>query len=365
MDGLVGHKIGPYELRSLLGSGGMGAVYEGIHEILEQERAVKVMSAHLASHSGFVSLFRREAMLAAKLRHRNVVQIHDVGEENGRNFIVMERLTGRTLRDVVKAESPLGVERVIHILEQLADALDYAHSQRVSHRDVKPANIFVDSSDHVTLVDFGIARAADGTHLTITTGIGTPEYMAPEAFDDEILGPDADPYELGVGTDLYAIGVVAYELIAGRVPFTGRTPQSVAYNQVHRPPPPIRSLRAGLPDAIEPVLVRQLSKHPADRYPTACDFVANLREAVRQMPSDVFDAHTIPFLGFPPGPSTPTPPCRPERSRPNPSCLRPFGVLRVEPRCVAMPPRHAGEPLRSSRAHSKGCYCGNGPGWTA
>jgi serine/threonine-protein kinase len=308
VDTLVGHKIGPYELRARLGAGGMGTVYEAVHEILEQERAVKVMSAHLASHASFVSLFRREAMLAAKLRHPNIVQIHDVGEHDGLNYIVMERLSGRTLRDVIKDDAPVAMDRVIHILDQLARALDHAHSQHVSHRDVKPANIFVDGADHVTLVDFGIARAADGTHLTITTGIGTPEYMAPEAFDDDILGPDADPYQLGVGTDLYGLGVVAYELLAGRVPFSGRTPQSIAFAQVHRPAPPIRTHRPDLPEAVEPVLQRQLAKEPGARYPTAVEFVGRLKEAVHSAPLVASPLTTTSTAG----PTTPhTPPSLP------------------------------------------------------
>ena len=281
MDSLIGRKLGPYEIRARLGSGGMGAVYEGVHEVLQQVRAIKVMSAHLANHASFVSLFRREAMLAARLRHPNIVQIHDVGDHDGLHYIVMEHLTGRSLREVVRSESPLAGDRAIRLLRQLAEALDFAHSQHVSHRDVKPANVFVDDTDRATLVDFGIARAADGTHLTITSGIGTPEYMAPEAFDDEILGPDADPFLLGVGTDRYALGVVAYELLSGQVPFSGRTPQSIAFAQVNRPPPPIRARRPDLPPAVEPVLSRQLAKDPTERYPTAVAFVEALAAALR------------------------------------------------------------------------------------
>jgi eukaryotic-like serine/threonine-protein kinase len=296
IDPLIGRKLGPYVLQAAIGGGGMGTVYRAVHEHLDQVRAVKVMSAHLAHHQSFVRLFRREAMLAARLRHPNIVQIYDVSEQENLHYIVMEHLTGSSLRAIVRGSSPVPFDRAMHLLRQLAEALDFAHGQHVSHRDVKPANIFVDEADHLTLVDFGIARAADGTHLTITTGSGTPEYMAPEAIDEEILGEDVDPFDLGVGTDRYALGVVAYELLAGRVPFSGRTPQAVAYAHVHRPPTPIRSRRPDLPEAVEPVILRQLAKIPRHRFGSAQAFVDALSEAGRStiVASPETNLHTIP-----------------------------------------------------------------------
>ena len=173
MDLLVGHRVGPYELTELLGGGGMATVYRGVHALLEQARAIKVMSPGLAAQDRFVRLFQREAKLAADLRHPNVVQIYDIGVQDGLHYIVMELLQGRSLRDLIKQEHPLPLSRAIHLVRQLADALDYAHGRGVAHRDVKPANAFVGADDHLTLVDFGIARAVDGTHLTNTHWMGT------------------------------------------------------------------------------------------------------------------------------------------------------------------------------------------------
>jgi serine/threonine protein kinase len=197
MDPLEGRTLGPYLLERKLGGGGMASVYVGHHRMLDQARAIKVMSGTLASHDGFVRLFYREAKLAAGLRHPNIVHIYDVGEQDGFPYLVMELLEGRSLRDVILQDRPLPLPRVIHLLNQLAAALDYAHAHGVAHRDVKPANAFVSGDDHLTLVDFGIARAADGTRLTVTNGIGTPEYMAPERFDEELTRPDANDHVLG------------------------------------------------------------------------------------------------------------------------------------------------------------------------
>src|SRR5262249_44623460 len=158
------------------------------------------------------------------------------GEQDGLHYLVMELLAGRSLRTVIQEDGPLPLDRVARLVAQLAGALDHAHRQGIAHRDVKAADAFVGPSDQVTLVDFGIARAADATHLTVTHGIGTPEYMAPEMFDEELAPPDADNHALGVGTDLYGLGVVAYELVTGKLPFVGRTPQAIAFAQVNRSP---------------------------------------------------------------------------------------------------------------------------------
>ena len=259
----------------------MASVYLARHQTLKQDRAIKVMSASLAAHDGFVQLFYREARLSARLRHPNVVQMYDVGEEDGVTYLVMELLEGRSLRDVIQQDGPLPVERAVHFVQQLAAALDYAHAEGVAHRDVKPANAFVSSDDHLTLVDFGIARAADGTRLSITHGIGTPEYMAPEIFDERLDRPDADDHRLGVDADLYALGVVAYELLTGRLPFSGRTPQAIVFGQVHRPPEPLRAWRPELSERLEAVVLRQLAKRPMERFGRPLDFAARLSGVAR------------------------------------------------------------------------------------
>jgi len=278
MVALEGRRLGPYVLERRLGGGGMASVYLARHQALKQDRAIKVMSANLAEHDGFLQLFYREARLSARLRHPNVVRMYDVGEENGLTYLVMELLEGRSLSDVIRQDGPLPVERAVHFVQQLAAALEYAHAEGVAHRDVKPANAFVSSGDHLTLVDFGIARAADGTRLSITHGIGTPEYMAPEIFDERLARPDADDHQHGVDADLYALGVVAYELLTGRLPFSGRTPQAIAFGQVHHPPEPLRARRPDLPERLEVVVLRQLAKRPAERFERPLDFAARLNQ---------------------------------------------------------------------------------------
>ena len=234
------------------------------------------MSATLAGRESFIQLFYREARLSARLRHPNVVQMYDVGEDGGLTYLVMELLEGRSLRDVIRQDGPLPVSRAAHFVQQLAAALQYAHANGIAHRDVKPANAFISSDDHLTLVDFGIARAVDVTRLTVTHGIGTPEYMPPESFDESRARPNASDHDLGVDADLYALGVVAYELLTGALPITARTPQAVVFAQVHQTPAPLRSYRPDLSERLEAIVLRQLSKDPLARIGPPEAFAAML-----------------------------------------------------------------------------------------
>jgi len=271
MDTWIGQQLGPYELQSKLGAGGMGVVYRAVHRRLGQARAIKVLPTVFAHDEMFLQRFEREAKLASELRHPNIVMIYDIAEEKGVNYIVMELLDGPSLHEVIRQDGPLPLERAIGLLGQLADALDFAHQRSVVHRDIKPGNALVGANDHVTLVDFGIARAAEGTRLTeANTRIGTAEYMAPETITEG---------ESGAGTDLYALGVIAYDMLTGRVPFTGVNSQTIMYAQIHTPPPSPRSLRTDLPPAVEQVVLRQLDKDPTHRYPTGQAFVRALYNA--------------------------------------------------------------------------------------
>src|SRR3954447_22715109 len=261
MDTWIGQQLGPYELQARLGAGGMGVVYRAVHRRLGQARAIKILPAMLAYDETFLQRFEREARLASELRHPNIVMIHDIAEEHGVNYIVMELLDGRSLHDVIRQDGPMPLDRAVLLLQQLADALDFAHQRGVVHRDVKPGNAIVSAADHLTLVDFGIARAAEGTRLTeANSRVGTAEYMAPETITEGDTGP---------GTDLYALGIIAYEMLTGRVPFSGVSSQTIMYAQIHTPPPPPRTLRTDLPPAIEQVVLRQLDKDPRRRFPTA------------------------------------------------------------------------------------------------
>jgi serine/threonine protein kinase len=264
MDNWVGRELGPYHLRAVLGGGGMGMVYRAMHEALQQPRAIKILRPDLAADPDVVERFRREAMIAAGLRQQNIVLIYDVSEHENIHYMVMEMLEGVSLRDLIRSATPLPLDRVVSLLRQLADALDYAHARGVVHRDIKPGNVMVAPDDHLTLVDFGIARAAEASRLTRSgMVIGTAEYMAPEAFTGDGTSQSAD---------LYALGIVAYELLTGKLPFTGN-PTAISYAHVHNPMPALGKLRPDLPRSVEEALRRQTAKQPDERFPNARSFI--------------------------------------------------------------------------------------------
>lgn len=283
LDRPSGQSIGPYDILEPLGRGGMGVVHRALHRDLGQYRAIKILPPHLAMDEEFVARFKREATIAAGLRHPNIVLIYDVGQTGQVHYIVMDLVSGRSLRDVIHEDHPLPMARVIKLLRPLADALDFAHARGVIHRDVKPTNAIVGKDDHVTLLDFGIARANDSSHQLTRAGliVGTPEYMAPEV----VTGTPAS-----ASADLYALGIVAYEMLTGHVPFTGGNTASVAFAHVNTQPPSPRADRADLPEAAERVLLRQIAKDPADRFPNASSFVDALEQAVRQSGGQVSTA---------------------------------------------------------------------------
>lgn len=269
-DPLIGKTLGRHQILDLLGRGGMGAVYRALHMGLGQERAIKVLVPMFADDPTYVSLFEREARLAASLRHPHIVHIYDVANEDGHRYIAMELLVGRPL-DSLLGRDHLPLSRAMNLLRQLAAALDYAHSLGVVHRDIKPANAMVAPNDHLTLVDFGIARAARQSGLTQTMVTGTPYYMAPEVWEGQ-GGTRA--------ADIYALAVVAFQVLTGQVPFPGPSPASVMRGHLREPPPSARSLRLDLPHAVEDLFRPALAKAAQDRPETAGTFVAQLAAAL-------------------------------------------------------------------------------------
>lgn len=264
MDELVGRELGPYRLEEQIGVGGMAVVYRAMHLDLRQRRAIKVLPRYLASDARFVDRFRREATIAADLKHPNIAFIYDVDEEDGLHYVVMDLVEGRSLRELLRAEGALPLERAFAILRQIADAVDYAHARGRVHRDLRPENVLVDADDRLKVVDFGIAGAAEATGITPATAlVGTVAYVAPEA----LAGGG------GRGADLYAVGVIAYELLTGRPPFQGNNPVAVAHALAQEPPPPPRQFRPDLSEAREAVLLRQLAKAPALRFARAGELV--------------------------------------------------------------------------------------------
>jgi hypothetical protein len=268
----VGTRLGKYEIRTEIGRGGMGAVYKGYDPALDRYVAVKVLAPHLVWEKESVERFVREARSAAKLKHPSIVTIYDVGQEGGWYYFVMEYLEGEMLTAVIEQRGPLPPDEAVRILRPLADALDYAHHRGLVHRDIKPSNVHIGLEGHVTLTDFGIARAAQESRLTATgTIVGTPEYMSPE----QVRGLTAD-----ARSDQYSLAVVAYEMLSGRVPFEADSTLALLHMVAYEPPPPIHEARADLPAGVQTVLARALAKQPGDRYTTAREFVDALERAM-------------------------------------------------------------------------------------
>jgi hypothetical protein len=261
-----------------IGRGGFAVVYKARDTELDRIVALKVLAPHLTWDPTFAARFRREAQATAKLRHPHVVTVHDVGQDGEQLYIAMEYLPGSTLSELLDAEGALSLERALPILEQTADALDYAHEQGAIHRDVKPSNVMVEEDRRgavrVTLTDFGLVKAMETSEALTSVGtvLGSPEYMAPEQADP------ARRDEIGPATDRYALGVVAYHMLTGRVPFPGSTPATL-HSHLYEPPPHPQSIKESLPAGVATVLIQALSKAPAERYPSAMAMVEALRQA--------------------------------------------------------------------------------------
>ena len=277
MDGQQVSRLGKYEILEEIGRGGFATVYKDLDPGLQRQVALKVLHPHLAGDRPFVERFLREARAAASLNHPHIVTIYEVGEEQGDYYIAMQYLSGPSLMDIIANEAPVGVERAVELLTPVAQALDYAHGRGFIHRDVKPSNIVLDEEGRPVLTDFGLVRAEeDASTATLSmTGmtLGTPQYMAPEQADPDYEG------ELDGRCDVYALGVVAYELLTGRPPFRGKTPLKVLMAQVSKPPPRPQEVNPSLPEAVGVVLLKALAKTPEDRYQSGSAFVQALRQA--------------------------------------------------------------------------------------
>jgi serine/threonine-protein kinase len=278
-----------YEIQRELAQGGMAEVYLGIDRLLGRDVAVKVMWEGLARDDRFLARFRREARAAAALNHPGIVAVHDTGTHEGTPFIVMELVRGRSLSEVIWAEAPLAPARSAEIAESVADALASAHAAGVVHRDVKPANIMLTPSGAVKVLDFGIARASAWTPLTAApTGHGTPEYVSPE----QARGEDSDGR-----SDIYSLGVVLFEMVTGRPPFTGESPLVVAYRHVREPAATPSSINRAVPPALDSIIMRCLAKAPEHRYQRASQLRQDLRRLADHTPSATLPVSRPPWDG--------------------------------------------------------------------
>ena len=242
----------------------MADVFLGRDRLLDRQVAIKVLFPEFAVDPNFVERFRREAQAAANLSHPNIVNVYDWGKHSGTYFIAMEYVDGRTLADILRSNGHVTPKQAAEIASEVAAALGFAHAAGLVHRDVKPANILIGSNGQVKVADFGIARAMNApTESNLTQAgavMGTATYFSPE----QAQGAQPDPR-----SDLYSLGIVMYEMVAGRPPFTGQNPVSIAYKQVHDNPQPLNQLVADVPRAYEAIVAKLLAKDPRVRYASA------------------------------------------------------------------------------------------------
>jgi tRNA A-37 threonylcarbamoyl transferase component Bud32 len=317
---------GRYRLLRHLARGGMAEVYVAEDQLLNRPVAVKVLFPELARDEAFVERFRREARSAASLNHHNIVSVYDFGEDEGSWFIVMEYVEGRTLRDIIRAEGAMDPARAAQLASEVAAALAAAHAQGIVHRDVKPANVLIAAdTGTVKVADFGIARAAN-TRQALTmpgTVLGTATYLSPE----QAQGSDVD-----ARTDVYSLGMVLYEMLAGKPPFTGDSPVAVAYQQLNRTAPPPSSVNPRVPPALDAVVMKAMAKDPVDRQASA----EELREDLLSFDRATGDPDATVAIAAPAAPADATavvpasatsvlPPVRPapDADRPPPAAVAP------------------------------------------
>jgi serine/threonine protein kinase len=266
---LLIQKFGKFETWEKIGDGVYGSTYRSRDPLLDRQVVIKAFHAELTSSADFMDQFRREARQIASLRHANIINMIDGGDQDGQYYLVVEYLPGGSLQTIVRDGKAQPLSRAIEILKPVADALDYAHGRRVLHRDVKPSNILFAEDGHAVLTDFAVVKPAGRPGNGASMGIlGTPEYLAPE----QVMGGEAVPE-----TDLYALGVVIYQLLAGQPPFTG-TAQQVLRAQIEQPPADLRSFNSALPKEVADTVARALSKDPTKRFALAREFLDTLEQ---------------------------------------------------------------------------------------
>lgn len=259
-----------YELQELIGGGGMADVYKAQDKLLDRAVAVKILHQQYANDAEFVEKFRREATAAAKLAHPNIVNIYDVGEDGGSQYIVMEYVSGPTLKEVIQQKGCLEPIEAVRIAKEIASALESAHRNNLVHCDIKPHNILVMPDGHIKVTDFGIARAVSASTMTYSGSVmGSVHYFSPEQAKGTVITTKSD---------VYSLGVVLYEMLTGKLPFYGETSVSIALKHLQEEPVPIRQLNPSIPPVLEAIVQKAMSKDPADR-PNSTELYADLNQA--------------------------------------------------------------------------------------
>ena len=281
----TGKMLGKYEIGELVGQGGMAQVYKGRHPALKRDVAIKLIHSYLVHREGFIERFQREAQLVAALRHPNIVQVYDLDTHAGVYYMVMEYINGITLsarlEEMRKQNQLFSLPEAGDLILALCDPLEYAHTQGMVHRDVKPGNVMFTPKGQPVLTDFGLAKIVGGTTTTASGLIvGTPMYMSPE----QAYGLSGD-----ARSDIYALGVILFELVTGRVPFQGDTPLSIIFKQVNEPLPFARQINARVPEAIEQIIIKSTAKKPEERYQSCAEMATALRAVrlVREVPAEL------------------------------------------------------------------------------
>lgn len=271
-DPLLGATLGQFKIISELGHGGMASVYRAVQQSLNRTVALKVMAHHLARDPSFLARFEREARIAAQLMHPNILPVIEYGEDAGIFYIATAYIAGGTLEQ--RTRQPMTPTDTVRLVGQTADGLGFAHEKGVVHRDIKPSNILLGEHDWVVLGDFGIARLTEGDDRITSTGvtIGTAAYMSPEQAEGRS--------DLDGRSDLYSLGIMAYQLLTGRLPFDGPTPYAIIYKQIHESVPSLRTIQPGLPASFDAVLQKALAKRPEDRFRTANEFKHALEQCL-------------------------------------------------------------------------------------
>ena len=268
----VGENIGPYRIIEQLGQGGMATVFKAYHASLDRYVALKVLHPAFNQDPNFEARFQREARVVAKLEHQNIVPVYDYAEHEKRPYLVMKFIEGDTLKARMD-QSPLSSEEITKIVDAVGAGLAYAHKQGVLHRDIKPSNVLLTPDGQIYLADFGLARIAQAGESTLSSDmmLGTPQYISPE----QAMGKS----DIDQRTDLYSFGVMLYEMVVGKVPFSADTPFSIIHDHIYSPLPLPRTVNPDVPEAVERVLLKALAKEPDDRYEDSMKLVAAFKES--------------------------------------------------------------------------------------
>ena len=261
-----------YQIIKTLGEGGMANVYLAHDTILDRNVAVKVLRGDLASDEKFVRRFQREALSASSLSHPNIVEMYDVGEDDGQYYIVMEYVDGKTLKQILKQRGKLSITEVVDIMLQLTDGMAHAHDAYIIHRDIKPQNIMILSNGMIKITDFGVATAMNSTQLTQTNSVmGTVHYLPPE---------QAQGKGSTIRSDIYSMGIMMYELLTGLVPYKGENAVEIALKHLREPLPSVRKINSNIPQSIENVILKATAKNPKNRYVDAREMHEDLKTAL-------------------------------------------------------------------------------------